>query len=163
MNAATTNTSIWLALRNPVFRNLWLTTVISGVCVAAHNAAAFSVLSNVGESAFLISLMSTLSALPFALFTLPAGAFADMVDRKKILCAVNLWQALIALGLTILGLTHYLNPYVILAQPVAKSFAVPSGTMPQERRLVLFSLHLRRSESPMDCIRKTCLIRYGFS
>ena len=59
--------------------------------------------------------MSTLSALPFALFTLPAGAFADMVDRKKILCAVNLWQALIALGLTILGLTHYLNPYIILA------------------------------------------------
>ncbi len=115
MNAATTNTSIWLALRNPVFRNLWLATVISGVCVAAHNTAAFSVLGKVGDSAFLISLMSTLSALPFALFTLPAGAFADMVDRKKILCAVNLWQALIALGLTILGLTHYLNPYIILA------------------------------------------------
>ena len=115
MNAATTNTSIWLALRNPVFRNLWLATVISGVCVAAHNTAAFSVLGKAGESAFLISLMSTLSALPFALFTLPAGAFADMVDRKKILCAVNLWQALIALGLTILGLTHYLNPYIILA------------------------------------------------
>ncbi len=115
MNAATTDTSIWLALRNPVFRNLWLATVISGVCVAAHNTAAFSVLGEVGDSAFLISLMSTLSALPFALFTLPAGAFADMVDRKKILCAVNLWQALIALGLTILGLTHYLNPYIILA------------------------------------------------
>ena len=115
MNAATTSTSIWLALRNPVFRNLWLATVISGVCVAAHNTAAFSVLGTAGESAFLISLMSTLSALPFALFTLPAGAFADMVDRKKILCAVNLWQALIALGLTILGLTHYLNPYIILA------------------------------------------------
>ena len=28
---------------------------------------------------------------------------------------MNLWQALIALGLTILGLTHYLNPYIILA------------------------------------------------
>jgi MFS family permease len=115
MNAATTDTSIWLALRNPAFRNLWLATVISGVCVAAHNTAAFSVFGQLDDSAFLISLMSTLSALPFALFTLPAGAFADMVDRKKILCAVNLWQALIALGLTILGLTHYLNPYIILA------------------------------------------------
>jgi predicted MFS family arabinose efflux permease len=38
-----------------------------------------------------------------------------MVDRKKILCAVNLWQASIAVGITILGLTHLLNPYVILA------------------------------------------------
>ena len=67
------------------------------------------------DSAFLISLMSTLSALPFALFTLPAGALADMIDRKRILCAVNLWQASIAICLTILGLTHLLNPYVILA------------------------------------------------
>ena len=115
MNAPATNTSIWLALRNPAFRNLWLAMVISGVCVAAHNTAAFSVLGKVDNSAFLISLMSTLSALPFALFTLPAGAFADMVDRKKILCAVNLWQASIALGLTFLGLTPYLNPYIILA------------------------------------------------
>lgn len=109
------NTSIWFALRNPVFRRLWLATLVSGTCLAAHNTAAFSVLGTMGDSAFLISLMSTLSALPFALFTLPAGALADMVDRKKILCGVNLWQASIAICLTILGLTHLLNPYIILA------------------------------------------------
>lgn len=101
------NTSIWFALRNPVFRRLWLATLVSGTCLAAHNTAAFSVLGTMGDSAFLISLMSTLSALPFAL--------ADMVDRKKILCGVNLWQASIAICLTILGLTHLLNPYIILA------------------------------------------------
>ena len=115
MNAPVINTSIWLALRNPVFRKLWLATVISGICIAAHNTVAFSVLGTMDDSAFLISQMSTLSALPFALFTLPAGALADMIDRKKILCAVNLWQALIAICLMILGLTHLLNPYVILA------------------------------------------------
>ena len=109
------NTSIWLALRNPVFRKLWLATLISGTCIAAHNTVAFSVLGTMDDSAFLISQMSTLSALPFALFTLPAGALADMIDRKRILCAVNLWQASIAICLTILGLTHLLNPYVILA------------------------------------------------
>ncbi|MFZ0710495.1 MAG: MFS transporter [Terrimicrobiaceae bacterium] len=115
MTAPTSNTSIWLALRNSVFKKLWLATVISGTCVAAHNTAAFSVLGALDDSAFLISLMSTLSALPFALFTLPAGALADMVDRKRILCAVNLWQASIAFCLMILGLMHLLNPYVILA------------------------------------------------
>jgi MFS family permease len=108
-------TSIWLALGNPVFGGFWLATLISGTCFAAHNTAAFWVLGKMGESAFLISLMSTLSALPFALFTLPAGALADMVDRKKILCATNLWQAFIAIGLTILGLMDLLNPYIILA------------------------------------------------
>jgi MFS family permease len=108
-------TSIWLALNNQVFRRFWLAILISGTCFAAHNTAAFWVLGQTGDSAFLISLMSTLSALPFALFTLPAGALADMVDRKQILCGTNLWQAFIAIGLTILGLMNLLNPYVILA------------------------------------------------
>jgi MFS family permease len=59
--------------------------------------------------------MATLSSLPFSLFTLPAGAVADLVDRKKILCVVNLWQAAVAIGLAVLGVIHVLSPNVILA------------------------------------------------
>ena len=98
-------TSIWLALKNPVFKGYWLAALVSGTCVAAHNTAAFSVLGQESDSAILISLMSTLSSLPFALFTLPAGALADMAERKKILYGTSLWQASIALCLAILALT----------------------------------------------------------
>jgi len=31
------NTSVWLALKNRVFCGLWLASVVSGVCVAAHD------------------------------------------------------------------------------------------------------------------------------
>src|SRR5260370_2627137 len=31
-----TKCSTWTALRNPVFRQLWIASVISGTCVAAH-------------------------------------------------------------------------------------------------------------------------------
>ena len=51
---------------------------------------------------------------PF-LFALPAGALANMVDRKKFLCLVNLWLAAAAAGQAILGWLHLLNPYVIPA------------------------------------------------
>jgi Transmembrane secretion effector len=34
------NTSTWMALRNPVFRKLWLASLVSGTCVAAHDTAA---------------------------------------------------------------------------------------------------------------------------
>jgi MFS family permease len=108
------NTSIWLALGNPAFRALWLATIVSGTCLAAHNMAAFSVLGQTENSAFLISQVATLSALPFAIFTLPAGTLADIVDRKKILCVVNLWQALVAVLLMALGLTGLLKPWAIL-------------------------------------------------
>jgi MFS family permease len=65
-------------------------------------------------SPFLISLMSTAASLPFFLLTLPAGALADMVDRKRLLCVINLWLAAAAAGLAILGWLHFLNPGLIL-------------------------------------------------
>src|SRR5258708_18604113 len=46
-----------------------------------------------GSSTFLLSLMSTAASLPFFPFTPPAGVFADMVNRRKLLCFVNLWLA----------------------------------------------------------------------
>ena len=88
--------------------------VISGSCVGAHNTAIYWALNSLGASTVLISLMATVSALPFTLFTLPAGAIADMVDRKKILLAVQLWHASLAFALAILWMAHLLNPYLIL-------------------------------------------------
>jgi MFS family permease len=107
-------TSTWLALRNPVFRRLWLAMVVSGSCIGAHNTAVYWALHSLGGSTVLISLMATVSALPYTLFTLPAGAIADMVDRKKILLGVQLWHASIAIALAILWMAHLLNPYLIL-------------------------------------------------
>jgi MFS family permease len=72
-------------------------------------------LHSLGAKTVLISLMATVSALPYTLFTLPAGAIADMVDRKKILLGVQLWHAALAVALAILWMAHLLNPYLILA------------------------------------------------
>jgi MFS family permease len=113
MENASSNT--WTALRNSVFRRFWLATVISGSCIAAQNTAIYWALNALGATTVLISLIATVSALPGTLFTLPAGAIADMVDRKKILLAVQLWQASIVFGLAILWAAHLLNPYLILA------------------------------------------------
>jgi len=115
MEKASEKTSTWLALRNPVFRRLWSAMVVSGSCIGAHNTAVYWALNSLGGSTVLISLMATVSALPATLFTLPAGALADMLDRKKILLAVQLWHASIAIALTILWMAHLLNPYLILA------------------------------------------------
>jgi MFS family permease len=38
-----------------------------------------------------------------------------MLDRKKILLAVQLWHAALAIALALLWTTHLLNPYLILA------------------------------------------------
>jgi hypothetical protein len=50
-------------------------TVISGTCMVAHDAATW-MMSIFTGSPLLLSLMSTVAALPFFLFTLPAGSLA---------------------------------------------------------------------------------------
>jgi len=109
------SSNIWAALRNSVFRRFWFATVISGSCIAAQSTATYWALNALGATTVLISVMATVSALPGALFTLPAGAIADIVDRKKILLTVQIWQASIVFGLAILWAAHLLNPYLILA------------------------------------------------
>jgi hypothetical protein len=110
-----TKYSTWTALRNPVFRQLWIASVISGTCVAAHDGAATWMMNKLTGSPFLISLISTVASLSFFLFTLPAGVLADKVDRQKLVCTINLCLAATALGLAVLGWLHRLNPYLILA------------------------------------------------
>jgi predicted MFS family arabinose efflux permease len=121
-----------MALRNPAFRNLWIATVISGTCVAAHDSAATWMMNIFTGSPFLISLMSTVASLPFFLFTLPAGALADKVDRQKLICVVNVGLAAAAAGLAVLGWLHLLNPYLMLASVffigVGFAFNAPAWT-----------------------------------
>jgi MFS family permease len=115
MTKSSKDTSTFIALRNPLYRKLWLASVLSGTCVAAHDCAATWVMYKLSPSALFLSLMSTVASLPFFLFTLPAGALADIVDRRKFLCVMNLWLAVAAALLAIFGSLQLLNPYIILA------------------------------------------------
>ncbi|MBV9674331.1 MAG: MFS transporter, partial [Verrucomicrobia bacterium] len=109
-----TSSSTWTALRNPVYRKLWFACLISGTCVAAHDTAATWTMNMMTKSPLFLSLMSTVASLPFFLFTLPAGALADIVDRKRLMYVMNIWLAASAGGLAILGWLNLINPYVLL-------------------------------------------------
>ena len=109
------NTSTFAALRNPVYRKLWFAGVLSGICVAAHDCAATWVMYKLSPSALFLSLMSTVASLSFFLFTLPAGALADIVDRRKLVWVMNLWLAATAGFLALLTSLRLLNPYIVLA------------------------------------------------
>jgi MFS family permease len=108
------NTSIWLALRNPAFVGLWVPSVVSGVCVAAHDTAATWLMNSLGASPLLLSLIASAASLPFFLFTLPAGALADLGNRRNLLIAVYLWLAAAAGLLAVCTWLHWVHPYVIL-------------------------------------------------
>src|SRR5262249_59217070 len=91
-------TSIWTALRNPTFRNLWLASVLSGCCVSAHDMAATWVMNTLTPSPLLLSLLSTAASLPFFLLTFPAGALAGMGNPQKLLSRMDVLLGFTAAG-----------------------------------------------------------------
>jgi MFS family permease len=76
--------------------------------------AATWAMNSMGASAFLLSVMSTASTLPFFLFTLPAGALADLMDRRRLLRVFSCWLAISAALLAICGFLNRLTPEIVL-------------------------------------------------
>ncbi len=104
------NTSTWLALKNRVFLGLWIASLVSGCCVSAHDTAATWLMNSLGASPFLLSLMATSASMPFFLFTLPAGAISDLVNRQKLFVGTYLWLAAAAGLLAVCTWLHLVHP-----------------------------------------------------
>jgi MFS family permease len=115
MTVVTAETSIWASLRNPIYLRLWSALVVSGCCVSAHEMAATWAMNSLGAPALWLSLMSSAGTLPFFLFTLPAGALADLIDRRLLLRIFSFWLACSAGVLALCGFVNRLSSEIILA------------------------------------------------
>jgi MFS family permease len=91
-----------------------LALVVSGCCVTAHEMAATWAMNSLGAPALWLSLMASAGTLPFFLFTLPAGALADLVDRRRLLRVFNGWLAFSAGLLALFAFLGKLTPGIIL-------------------------------------------------
>ena len=109
-----TKTSIWGPLKNPIFRSLWVASLVSGSAVSAQDTALRWVMNGLSASSLLLSAISTLTFLAFCLLTFPAGMAADRIDRRRILKAINLLLAAASGLLTIFTLLHRITPSIIL-------------------------------------------------
>src|SRR5256886_14904992 len=76
--------SAWSPLREPVFRALWIATVISNVGTWMQDVGESWLMTSLTPSPVLVALVETAGSLPVVLVALPAGALADIVDRRRL-------------------------------------------------------------------------------
>lgn len=107
--------SAWLPLRNAFFRMLWLASFVSNVGTWMQNVGAVSLMTRLTPSPVLVALLQTAAALPVFLLSLPAGALADLLDRRRLLLWTQAWMGTVALVLAALALMGQLNPWLLLA------------------------------------------------
>ncbi len=72
-------------LREPLFRSLWIAAVISYTGSWMQNVATGWLMTSLTSSPMWVALVQVAVSLPVLLIALPAGALADIVDRRKFL------------------------------------------------------------------------------
>src|SRR5919201_5129438 len=107
--------SIWSPLRRPVFRSLWTASVASNTGTWMQTVGAAWLITSLTPSPLLVALMQTDTSLPVFLDGLPAGALADVVDRRKLLLVTQAWMLLTALVLGLLTLAGLVPAWTLLA------------------------------------------------
>jgi MFS family permease len=77
--------SPWSPFRHAAFAVLWAATVVSNIGTWMNDVGASWLMTSLTPSPLMVALVQTATTLPVFLFALPAGALADIVDRRRLL------------------------------------------------------------------------------
>lgn len=150
-------------LRHSVFRRIWLASLLSNFGIMIQSVGAAWAMTQMTSSADDVALVQTALMLPIMLISMPAGAVADMHDRR-IVTLISLAIALSgATALTVLAWLGLVTPHILLALcfvvgsgmalfgPAWQSSVseqVPSETLPAAIALNGISYNIARSFGP---------------
>jgi MFS family permease len=77
--------SPWSPFRYATFTVLWAATVIANIGTWMYNAASGWLMTSLNPDPLVVSMVQVATTLPMFLFAVPAGALADIVDKRKFL------------------------------------------------------------------------------
>lgn len=94
--AAPPRPSAWAPFGHTAFTVLWVATVVSNIGTWMHDVGAGWLMTSLSPSPLMVALVQTATTLPIFLFALPAGALADIVDRRRLLIVVQIVMTVLA-------------------------------------------------------------------
>jgi MFS family permease len=107
-------TSVWNPLKQPFFRTLWIANVVSLVGTWMHEVGASWLMTTLAPSPFMVAMVQTATTLPFFLLALPAGALADILDRRRLLLIAQTWMLCVSVGLGVSTIAGITTPLILL-------------------------------------------------
>ena len=121
---------VFRAFRYRDFRIMWLGACVSTIGTFVQQFAQSWLVYDLTKDPFYLGLDLFLGQLPFMLFSLVGGVFADRLDRRKMLLCSQLIQMTCAFVLTALFFTHVVKVWHILTLSfivgVGQSFGGPA-------------------------------------
>jgi MFS family permease len=102
-------------LRHRAFALLWTATLISNIGTWMHDVSAAWLMTTLSPSPIVVAMVQAATSGAMALFALPAGAMADLFDRKRLLLVLVTFKASLALLLGALTLLGVVSAWSLLA------------------------------------------------
>ncbi len=155
--------SEWAPLQIAAFRAIWFASLAANVGTWFQNVGGVWLMTSFTSSPLLIAMIQTATTLPVFLVGLPAGALADIVNRRRLLLATQGLILVAAAAMSVLtfagimnaplllGFTFVLGLGAILANPAWQAVnaeLVPPDELPAAVTLSSVSYNLARAVGP---------------
>ena len=106
--------SAWSPLQNGLFRSLWIATIVSNVGTWMQDVGSGWLMTSLSSSPSMVALVEAADSIPLMLLALPAGALADIVDRRRLLIAAQVYLLVVAALLALLTFLDLMSAWVLL-------------------------------------------------
>ena len=101
-------------LRHKLFRMLWITNLVVSFGVWMQNTGAGWLMATLAPDALTVSLVSAATILPVFLLALPAGALADIVDKRLFIIMTQSWMLAVSALLALLTYAGWVGSTALL-------------------------------------------------
>lgn len=108
----------------PIFRAVWVASIVSNFGMLIQSVGASWMMVSLGASPQMVALVQASTTLPVMLFALWSGALADNLDRRRIMLAAQAFMLLVSVLLSAAAFLGLLTPVRLLAF----TFLVGCGT-----------------------------------
>jgi MFS family permease len=102
------------AFVRPAFAIIWAASTCAMIGIAMYDTASGWLMTTFDLNPFDVSLLHTATTLPIFLFTLPAGAFADIIDPRRMIIAVSYAIAALMVIFAAVVSLDFASPIILL-------------------------------------------------
>jgi MFS family permease len=111
---ATPTTSTFSPFRSRIFLAIWIASLVSNFGSLVQNVGATWLMTSLAPSADMVALVQVSTVLPIVLFSLPAGAAADVWDRRVIMLVAQGAMLALSATLAILAWLGQVTPWLLV-------------------------------------------------
>ncbi len=113
-SAALATVSPWAPLRHALFRSVWIATIVSNIGTWMQDVGAGWLMTSLSSSPAMVALVEAADSIPVMLLAMPAGALADIVDRRRLLIGVQVYLMIVTAILGVLTFMGIMTAWLLL-------------------------------------------------